>query len=101
MGPNHTRAERATEYKYWFDNSAPSICNTWYWGENPPTEDISCATWKGCQNNEPDQCPIGDVVCSQKRYLTWWLQRIPGNGNDSRDRHGETRSNWWDFVTDI
>jgi hypothetical protein len=67
-------------YDYYETQTYPSHCTDWQWGVTN-TVPISCTTWG----------------CTQVGYLVWWMQNVPGLNNNSRDRFGDLRPNWWNF----
>ena len=95
--PNITVATEPNEYQYNRSTAVQSICNTWRWGQNPAAASTSCTTWEGCTDGTAVNCPVGDTICAERRYLLWWLQHVPGVGNDSIDRQMQVRSSWWQY----
>jgi hypothetical protein len=72
--------------------SVPSRCGDWQWG-GERIQNIDCRAWQ-C---EP--CQV-DSDCEERnlaRYYIWWMQNIPGLGNNDRGRDGTLRPNWWTF----
>jgi hypothetical protein len=67
-------------YDYHETQTYPSHCTDWQWGATN-TVPISCTTWG----------------CTQVGYLVWWMQNVPGLNNNSHDRTGDLRPNWWNF----
>jgi len=56
-------------------------CNDWQWGTIASTQTISCTLWG----------------CGQEQWHVYYLQNAPGLNNNSHDRTGSVRPNWWLF----
>ncbi len=95
----------------------PTRCGSVHWTPNSTTENVSwdendagvrsdCQTWNpdlpgepemvGCRTWFADEC-VGD---EGKAYLTWWMQSLPGRGNELT-LNGREMRNWWEFIGDF
>jgi hypothetical protein len=68
-------------YIYNSPDTYQSRCTDWQWNTLTNTVPVSGGTWGNTE--------VG--------YLTWWMQNIPGLGNNLHGRTGALRPNWWDF----
>lgn len=72
----------ANEYIYNRTTAVSSRCLNWQWGGSQ-TVQISCGNWG----------------CTERNYHVWWMQQIPGNGNNYADRNGgAARPVWWEYL---
>jgi hypothetical protein len=95
--PNQDAAD-GQSYNYSQAQSRNSRCMDWQWNGGTVTS-VSCSTWncEVCPNPQTD--PAGYYYCNtqrnQRKYLIWWMQNIPGLNNNSHDRNGVIRLNYW------
>lgn len=61
-----------------------SDCRSWKPNGSGVKEDLSCDFWG----------------CSTDGYLKWWMQNIPGIGNDLVGVDGQKIPNWWVYIAD-
>lgn len=74
----------AEEYRYDSPLPAASICTSWSRDGSASPIQIDCTAWG----------------CTQRGYLLWWFQNLPGLNNSARDRQGNPLPNWWEVMFD-
>lgn len=72
----------SNEYQYNSSTYVDSRCPNWQWDINGPEYYINSNIWSG----------------SQRGYLIWWMQQIPGNENTTSSRTGAPQPNWWQYL---
>lgn len=72
-------------WTYEIQTAVQDRCLNWVWGSTS-TSSFSCATYG---------CVVGNSYLSEERFLIWWMQHFPGEGNTDRNRNGLQRPNWW------
>lgn len=90
LAPNESN-----EDKYKTTNSVNSDCEDFRPDRLGNKKDISCKTWNNYFYGK-DECK-DDKGFS---YYLWWMQNIPGYGNNLYDGDKKLR-NWWDYIGDI
>jgi len=86
-GNVHNPPNSTSDYNYANTTLVTSRCSDWRPDGTGATESVSCSKWT---------C-TGD---SQKAFLTWWFQRIPGRGT-TLVRNGVRLRNWNEFLADF
>ncbi len=62
--------------------------------------------WSDCENWNPDGTGEKEYIgcekwsCTQEGFIVWWMQNIPGKGNNL-SFEGKQLRNWWEFVGDF
>jgi len=56
-----------------------SDCDDWNFKRSGNFKEIDCSAWG----------------CNDRGYYTWWMQHIPGLGNNLVDKNGKPMTNWW------
>jgi hypothetical protein len=56
-----------------------SICEDWQWDGTAKVSAFNCTEWS----------------CTHRGYHIWWMQNLPGYGNNNHDRYGNLMPNWW------
>jgi hypothetical protein len=56
-----------------------SICKDWQLDGSAVSSSFDCEEWG----------------CTQAGFHIWWMQNIPGYGNDNRNRNGVIMPDWW------
>jgi regulation of enolase protein 1 (concanavalin A-like superfamily) len=72
----------AREYIYDDETYVDSICKDWQWDGSGEVSNFNCDEWD----------------CTHKGFHIWWMQNLPGYGNDNLDRDGNTMPNWWESL---
>ncbi|NUM46034.1 MAG: hypothetical protein HUU38_15110 [Anaerolineales bacterium] len=70
------------EYIYNDPFITQSICEDWQWDGSATAQSFDCSIWG----------------CEQRGFMIWWMQNIPGYGNNTKDRYGNIMPNWWDYL---
>lgn len=95
--PNQTRVPDYTDpdsmYHYLLTNVVQSRCTDWQWGGSN-TSGFDCYTY-GCVLPPPGEDDYVYDLRSEEKYLIWWMQSLPGLGNNNKNRNGNLRPNWW------
>jgi hypothetical protein len=60
-----------------------SICKDWQWDGTGVVSRINCSEEWGC---------------TERGFLVWWMQNLPGLGNNNHDRDGDLMPNWWSSL---
>jgi regulation of enolase protein 1 (concanavalin A-like superfamily) len=71
-----------SEYIYDDETSVQSICKDWQWDGSGQVSSFNCDEWD----------------CTHKGFHIWWMQNLPGYGNDNLDRDGNIMPNWWESL---
>jgi len=61
---------------------ATSICKDWQWDGSAVSSSFDCHEWG----------------CTQLGFHIWWMQNLPGYGNDNHDRYGNLMPDWWGLL---
>ncbi len=75
--------------------SVPSDCEDWKFEGLGQVKFVNCSTW--------NRYYYGDAACRDDgglSYMVWWMQNIPGKGNNLDYVFNKMR-NWWDFIGDF
>lgn len=72
------------EYIYDDMTVVQSHCKDAQWNGTATVSQFNCSEWG----------------CSQGGYMIWWMQNLPGIGNNSHDRQGKVMPSWWDYLFD-
>lgn len=80
--PPNLRRGVGADYDYANPAEERSICPDWGRDGQARETVVSCRTWG----------------CTQFGYMVWWMQNIPGVGNDNRDAAGRPMPNWWAYL---
>jgi hypothetical protein len=91
-GSVHNPPNARFEYDWTNPTPNPTDCLHWNPDGLGPTTSIGCATW-GCVDN-------GDTDNSQRNWIVWWMQNMPGIGN-TVTYHGQQMRDWWDVYYDF
>ena len=97
--PPNLPVSATTEYYFSVQTPQQSRCINWQWNGGTVAS-ISCTAWQCESCPDPSTDPIGFYWCNnrnEERYLIWWMQNLPGIGNNSYGRTGSVRPNWWEF----
>jgi hypothetical protein len=70
------------EYIYNDSTYANSICEDWQWDGTSQVKNINCMEWE----------------CTHRGFHIWWMQNLPGYGNNNRDRNGNLMPDWWESL---
>ncbi|NNJ09640.1 DUF1349 domain-containing protein [Chloroflexales bacterium ZM16-3] len=70
------------EYIYDDTRSVQSICKDWQWDGSGQVSTFNCTEWG----------------CTHRGFHIWWMQNLPGYGNNNRDRNGNLMPNWWEVL---
>jgi hypothetical protein len=70
------------EYVYNDLTTVQSICQDWQWTGSANSKGLSCTSWG----------------CTDRGFMIWWMQNIPGPGNTTHDRDGTIMPNWWEYL---
>lgn len=70
------------EYVYDDTTYVQSICKDWQWDGTGTVSTFNCAEWG----------------CTHKGFHIWWMQNLPGYGNDYHDRNGGVMPDWWESL---
>jgi len=70
------------EYQYSIVSNVSSRCRNWQWNLGVPPSTINCSAWG----------------CDERGFLLWWMQNIPGLGNNNQARDGNLQPIWWDYL---
>lgn len=70
------------EYIYDDPAAVQSICKDWQWDGSGKVSTFSCTEWG----------------CTHQGFHIWWMQNLPGYGNNNRDRYGNWMPNWWESL---
>jgi hypothetical protein len=81
-----------------------SDCEDWTPLGSGEKKEVNCETWKdvailpgrSINPDRSDVCPIDGGYA----YYVWWMQNIPGKGNEVYYRDKKFR-NFWEFVGDF
>ncbi len=68
----------------------------WYPDNSGVLKDVSSATWGQLNYLSPE--PLTEPI--EGRWYIYWLQAIPGDGNNITRLGSERMTNWWAFVAD-
>jgi hypothetical protein len=106
------------EYKDWSDDGktpnkglvgAGDSCGT---DHNPPNArfEYDRANYNyimsDCRNWKPDGTGVKEKMtcywwgCDGAKWLTWWMQNMPGLGNTLVNKDGSKTPNWWVYIGD-
>jgi regulation of enolase protein 1 (concanavalin A-like superfamily) len=69
----------ARENVYNDPDMTTSICKDWQLNGSAVSSSFDCEEWG----------------CTQAGFHIWWMQNIPGYGNDNRNRNGVIMPDWW------
>jgi len=69
-------------YAYSSLSNVSSRCQNWQWSLGVSPSTINCSVWG----------------CNERGFLLWWMQNIPGLGNNNQDRDGNFQPVWWDYL---
>jgi regulation of enolase protein 1 (concanavalin A-like superfamily) len=61
---------------------ATSICKDWQWDGSATSSSFDCNEWG----------------CTQAGFHIWWMQNLPGYGNDNHNRSGDLMPDWWELL---
>ena len=70
------------EYVYDDPTFVQSICEDWQWDGTGQVSTFNCTEWG----------------CTHRGYHIWWMQNLPGYGNNNHDRNGKLMPNWWEIL---
>ncbi|MFH1427739.1 MAG: discoidin domain-containing protein [Patescibacteria group bacterium] len=60
----------------------------------------SCPNWQPDGSGTKESISCNDWDCDTEDYYIWWMQNIPGKGNDLEFESNKLK-NWWDFIGDF
>jgi regulation of enolase protein 1 (concanavalin A-like superfamily) len=72
----------ASEYVYDDPTTVTSICKDWQWGGSATRSSFNCTEWG----------------CTHAGFHIWWMQNLPGYGNNNHDRYGNLMPDWWEIL---
>lgn len=78
-------------------NTVETRCTSWVWGATGTTTAFNCYTF-GCVQPPPNSDPYTVYTYhlpALEKYAIWWMRNFPGPDNNSHDRNGLSRDNWW------
>jgi len=83
-GDAHCPPNITHERPYVYDDHTyvQSICKDWQWDGTGQVSTFNCTEWG----------------CTHRGYHIWWMQNLPGHGNNNRDRNGSLMPNWWEAL---
>ena len=64
------------------EQARKSICKDWQWDGSGQVSTFNCTEWD----------------CTHRGFHIWWMQNLPGYGNNNRNRYGNLMSNWWRLL---
>jgi len=70
------------EYIYADLTMAQSMCKDWQQDGTAVPSTFNCTEWG----------------CTERGYMIWWMQNLPGAGNNNHDRNGNPMPNWWSYL---
>lgn len=88
-GSVHNPPNARFEYDRFDPAPNPSDCLDWKPDGLGAVSNVSCTTW-GCEDRS-------DTDNAALNYMIWWMQNLPGRGNQIR-YHGRDLRNWWDVY---
>lgn len=84
-------------YDYSSNNVRESNCEDWKPDGSGTKQSVSCSTWTKYYYPNETSCTNAK---SQLAFYKWWMQNIPGYGNDLYFENKKLR-NWWDYIGDM
>ena len=92
-GWTHIPPNATTDYDWMNLTEVSTDCADWKPDGNGSKSIVSCKTWSTLTNGTcSDDGGLG--------FKTWWMQSLPGYGNDLVSR-GRYLENWWESVADF
>lgn len=91
-GTVHEPPNTKKAYQYNSSELLLSDCEDWKPDGGGEVKAVNCNNWYGASCS-PDEG-------RDTEYLTWWMQNIPGLGNNLTYQ-GEPLRNWWSFIGDF
>jgi hypothetical protein len=83
-GWTHYPPNGETDYDWMNRSFVESDCEDWKPDGTGETQVFNCEKWK----------------CDSVRFFEWWMQNVPGRGNDLYF-DGRKLKNWWSFIGDF
>jgi hypothetical protein len=75
-----------------------SDCEDWTPGRTGKLKPVNASTW----GNIPYRWPAGTEPSPkiESQYYIYWMQNMPGDGNQIRFGNNQIMNNWWRFTAD-
>ncbi len=89
-GTVHSPPNTKAEYDWANKKSVQSNCEDWNPEGTSSIKSISCQEWTQSE----------DCKDAGETYKVWWMQNIPGKGNNLTYKGCQLR-NWWDYIGDF
>lgn len=95
-GNVHSPPNTKADYDWLNISLAASDCEDWKPDELGQVKIINCRTW----SKSEDCITSREYGDGNLAYKVWWMQSIPGKGNNLTYKGCQLR-NWWDFIGDF